>query len=183
MHWGQQPVRLTARLIDTLPGDAPVTSVHIVPFYRGQLLVVKDRRGSYGFPGGRLDPGETRQEAMNREMYEEANATVEPDYQLFAAIKIEYTVKLAGRQYPNPFSYLAMYVGKVRAIEAFNGDPAGIILERVLLNRKESEYYLQEHDRTLLREGIKKMQTYAPKDIDLCAFLKSDENRDFQNAR
>ena len=74
MQWGQQPVRLTARLVDELPDDAPTTSVHLVAFYRGQLLLVKDKRGSYGFPGGRLDPGETREQAMNREIYEEANA-------------------------------------------------------------------------------------------------------------
>ena len=183
MHWGQQPVRLTARQIDRLPEDAPVTSVHIVPFYRGQVLVVKDRRGSYGFPGGRLDPGETREQAMNRELYEEANASVEPDYQLFAAIKIEYTVKLPGRQYPNLFSYLAMFVGKVRAIEPFTGDPAGVVLERAFLNQKECEYYLQEHDKILLREAIKKMKACQPNDIDLCSFLKPPLNRNVHHVR
>ncbi len=172
MQWGQQPVRLTARLVDELPDDAPTTSVHLVAFYRGQLLLVKDKRGSYGFPGGRLDPGETREQAMNREIYEEANANVEPNYRLFAAIKIDYSARLQGRYYANPFSYLTMYVGNIRAIEPFNGDPAGVVVERALLNRKECEYYLQEHDQILLLAAIKKMQTFAPNDPDLCAFLK-----------
>src|SRR5690349_18427966 len=80
MNWGQQPVKLTAWLRDTLPEDAPVTSVHIVALFGPRLLVVRDRRGTYGFPGGRLDRGESREQAMDREVYEEANAFVEPGY-------------------------------------------------------------------------------------------------------
>ena len=44
MNWGQQPVRLTAWRCDSLPPDAPTTSVHVVAFYGRNLLVVRDRR-------------------------------------------------------------------------------------------------------------------------------------------
>ena len=48
---------------------------------------------------------------MAREVYEEANAFVEPGYVVYAAIKIEYLQKLPGRAYPYDYSYLAMYAG------------------------------------------------------------------------
>ena len=80
MHWGAQPVRLTAFRCSELPTDAPTTSVHIVAFHGGRVLVVCDRKGMFGFPGGRLEAGETRDEALTREVYEEACAYLQPAY-------------------------------------------------------------------------------------------------------
>jgi 8-oxo-dGTP pyrophosphatase MutT (NUDIX family) len=170
MNWGQQPVRLTAWLRDSLPEDGPVTSVHIVGLFGSRLLVVRDRKGVYGFPGGRLDRGESREQAMDREVYEEANAYVEPDYVLYAIIKIEYTMRLPGRSYPNDFSYLAMYAGRVKALDPFNGDPAGIILERALFTRQDCERHLLDHDKILLLEGMAALRRAHDSD-EVRAFL------------
>jgi 8-oxo-dGTP pyrophosphatase MutT (NUDIX family) len=170
MNWGQQPVRLTAWVRDTIPSDAPITSVHIVALFGARLLVVRDRKGIYGFPGGRLDPGESREQAMDREVYEEANAYVVPGYTLYGVIKIEYTQRLQGRAYPNEFSYLAMYAGKVKSLDPFNGDPAGIILERALFTRQDCERHLLNHDKILLREGVRAMLR-TREDADVRAFL------------
>ena len=170
MNWGQQPVRLTAWLCDALPSDGPVTSVHIVALFGSHLLVVRDRKGVYGFPGGRLDRGESREQAMDREVYEEANAFVEPGYVLYAVIKIEYTLRLPGRVYPHEFSYLAMYSGRVKGLDPFNGDPAGIILERALFTRQDCERHLLHHDKILMLEGIDALSRVRP-DPDVQRFL------------
>jgi 8-oxo-dGTP pyrophosphatase MutT (NUDIX family) len=170
MNWGQQPVRLTAWLRETLPEDAPVTSVHIVALFGPRLLVVRDRRGTYGFPGGRLDRGESREQAMDREVYEEANAFVEPGYLLFAVIKIEYLQRLPGRYYPHEYSYLAMYAGKIKELDPFNGDPAGIILERALFTYADCERHLLEHDRVLMREAMAALARYK-ESPELCEFV------------
>lgn len=154
MNWGQQPVRLTAWRRSSLPDDGPVTSVHILALFGSRLLLVRDRKGVYGFPGGRLDPGESREEAMAREVYEEANATVEPGYLLYAVVKIEYRQRIPGRSYPHEFSYLAMYAGKIASLDPFSGDPAGFIVERALFTRRECERRLLNHDKILLREGV-----------------------------
>jgi 8-oxo-dGTP pyrophosphatase MutT (NUDIX family) len=174
MNWGQQPVRLTAWLCSTLPTDAPVTSVHIAALFGSRLLVVRDRKGIYGFPGGRLDRRESRDQAMAREVYEEANAYIAPGYLLYAVIKIEYTQRVPGRVYPHEFSYLAMYAGKVRALDPFNGDPAGIILERALFTRQDCERRLLAHDKILMIEGMRALMRHRP-NPDLKRFLGEDD--------
>lgn len=153
MMWGQQPVRLTAYRCFTLPEDAPVTSVHIVAFCGERVLVVRDRKGAFGFPGGRLEEGETREEAMVREVYEEACAHLEPGYTLFGVLKIECTTQLPGRAYHYPFSYMAMYAGMVKGMEPVRRDPAGIITGRDLFSAEECARRLDSHDRILLREA------------------------------
>ncbi len=157
MHWGAQPVRLTAFRCSELLDDAPTTSVHIVAFHGGRVLVVCDRKGMFGFPGGRLEAGETRDEALAREVYEEACAYLQPVYTLFGAMKIQCTAQLPNRVYPHPHTYMAMYVGAVRALDPIRRDPAGIILSRALFTRRDCEQNLQPHDKILLREGLEKL--------------------------
>lgn len=157
MHWGAQPVRLTAFRCSQLPTDAPTTSVHIVAFHGGRVLVVCDRKGVFGFPGGRLEAGETLDEALTREVYEEACAYLQPHYTLFGAMKIECTTRLPGRAYPHPYTYMAMYTGSVRAMDPIRRDPAGIILSRALFTRQDCERNLLPHDRILLREAMEKL--------------------------
>lgn len=164
MQWGQQPVRLTARRCLTLADDAPVTSVHIVAFHGERVLVVRDRKGVHGFPGGRLEAGETYEEALAREVYEEARAHLKPNYRLFAALKIEYPERIPGRTYLHDFSYMAMYVGSVRALEPIGHDPAGIITARALFSCAECENQLLEHDSILLCEALQALAKVAPPD-------------------
>lgn len=180
MNWGQQPVRLTAWRCTALPTDATTTSVHVVAFYGPHLLVVRDRKGVYGFPGGRLDPGESREEAMAREVYEEANAYIEAGYCLYAVLKIEYMARLPGRSYPHEYSYMGMYVGKVSGLDPFNGDPAGIILERALFTPADCEKGLLSHDKILLREAVAARLRCVPDDAEARAFLR-DADRDAEN--
>jgi 8-oxo-dGTP pyrophosphatase MutT (NUDIX family) len=172
MQWGQQPVRLTAYRCAELPLDAPITSVHIVAFHGERVLVVRDRKGLFGFPGGRLEAGETREEAMVREVYEEACAHLEPGYTLFGVLKIECTEQLPGRAYPHAFSYMAMYAGMVRALEPVRRDPAGIITGRDLFTPEECDRRLDPHDQILLREALAVLHHHPLATRRLRAFLQ-----------
>ncbi len=173
MQWGQQPVRLTAFTCRKMPLEAPVTSVHIVSFCGERVLVVRDRKGSFGYPGGRLEPGETVADAMAREVYEEANARLHPDYKLFAVLRIECTVQLPGREYPHPYSYMGMYTGLVRALEPVARDPAGIITGRDLFTAEDCQRRLDEHDQILLREAVDVLRNYPLAARRLATFLGS----------
>jgi ADP-ribose pyrophosphatase YjhB (NUDIX family) len=164
MQWGQQPVRLSAWRRDTLPTDAPTTSVHIVAFHGERVLVVRDRKGVHGFPGGRLESGETHEQALAREVYEEARAHLKPGFSLFAVLKIEYTERIAGRDYPHAYSYMGMYVGAVRALEPIGLDPAGIITARDLFSCGDCTVHLPEHDTILLREALAALARRSPAD-------------------
>jgi 8-oxo-dGTP pyrophosphatase MutT (NUDIX family) len=154
MHWGEQPVRLTGFACAQLPQDAPTTSVHVIAFSGGKVLVVRDRRGIFGFPGGRLEAGETHEDALAREVYEEARAHLREGYRLFAALKVEYTAQLPGRNYPHPYTYMGVYAGMVRALEPIGHDPAGVITGRDLFTRLVCEQRLPAHDLLLLREAL-----------------------------
>ena len=154
MHWGEQPVRLTALRCRVLPDDAPTTSVHIVAFFGEKVLVVRDRRGMFGFPGGRLEHGEDVHQALNREVYEEARAYLKSEYDLFAVMKIEYTVRLPNRNYAHDFTYMGLYAGLVRGLDPIGADPAGVVTGRDLFSRPVCEYRLPRHDRVLLKEAV-----------------------------
>ena len=176
MQWGAQPVRLTALRCCELPVDQPTTSVHIVALHGGKVLVVCDRKGVFGFPGGRLEANETREEALCREVYEEACANLHPEYRLFAVLKIECTARLAGRNYPFPHTYMAMYTGTVRSLDPIQRDPAGIITSRDLFTREETERNLPLHDRIMLHEALTVLSTQPTGRRAVKAFLRCDES-------
>lgn len=160
MQWGEQPVRLTAYKQTEMPTEAPVTSVHVVAFQGDKVLAVRDRRGIYGFPGGRLESGESYADALTREVYEEARAVIRPDVHLFAMMKIECTVKLPHRNYPHPYTYMAMYAGAVEALKPVGHDPAGVITGRDLFSFPDAARLFAAHDKILLKEAIKTLSKH-----------------------
>ena len=155
MQWGEQPVRLTAYRQTEMPTEAPVTSVHVVAFQGDKVLAVRDRRGIFGFPGGRLESGESYEQALAREVFEEARAVIRADVHLFAMMKIECTTKLPHRNYPHPYTYMAMYAGAVESLKPVGNDPAGVITGRDLFNFADSDRFFAPHDKILLKEAIK----------------------------
>ncbi len=175
MQWGAQPVRLTALRCCQLPTDQPTTSVHIVAFHGGRVLVVCDRKGVFGFPGGRLEGNETREQALCREVYEEACANLNPDYTLFSMLKIECTVRLTGRNYPYPHTYMAMYTGTVKSLDPIQRDPAGIITSRDLFAHDECQRNLLVHDRIMLYEALNVIATRPNGRRVAKAFLRCDD--------
>ena len=92
---------------------------------------------------------------MVREVYEEARAHLKPDYYLFGMLKIEYPIRLPGRNYPHSHTYMGVYAGAVRALEPIGIDPAGIITGRDLFTHPVCEKRLPPHDQILLHEAIK----------------------------
>jgi 8-oxo-dGTP diphosphatase len=59
----------------------PVRAVSAAIYHEGRFLLVRRGRapalGLYAFPGGRVEPGETLEEAVRREVMEETSATVD----------------------------------------------------------------------------------------------------------
>lgn len=58
--------------------DLPVQAVLGFPFSRGRVLLANIRGRGWSVPGGHLEPGESPESALRREIYEETGALVGP---------------------------------------------------------------------------------------------------------
>ena len=98
-------------------------------FCDGKLAVVLGYFGGkereWGFPGGRIEPGETFEDALRREVKEESNMEV------LSLLPIGF--QKASKQGQDTFSYQLRYVCKVKPYGEFVADPAGGIIIAVKL--------------------------------------------------
>ena len=71
VDWGGNYVKLTWHPFMNITKSTIVTSVHAICFREGKVLLayIKDR--GFNFPGGHIDRGESVEEALIREVYEE----------------------------------------------------------------------------------------------------------------
>ena len=65
-------MRITCYLTDNMPPRKYVSSARAVVIDRDRVLLVQDPDESHIIPGGRLEPGETIEDAMRREVIEES---------------------------------------------------------------------------------------------------------------
>jgi mutator protein MutT len=83
-------------------------SVKGVLIHRGRVLLLRNERGEWELPGGRLDDGETPEEALTREVREEAGLMVSVaslvDAWVFEVtpgkkvLVLEYACRLSGKR-------------------------------------------------------------------------------------
>ena len=66
-----------------------------LPIYEKQLVMTEHQVRGIEFPGGKCEAGETSEEALRRELYEETGATIEASYYI-----AQYTVHAQ----PTPFT-------------------------------------------------------------------------------
>ena len=69
--WHGAPLRLSCYLTDATPPRQFVSSARAILVKGGQVLVVQDPVGTHITPGGRLEPDETPERALRREVLEE----------------------------------------------------------------------------------------------------------------
>jgi ADP-ribose pyrophosphatase YjhB (NUDIX family) len=70
-------IGMTAALGSTAPPTDLVYSVRCLAFRAGQLLVMRNRGGVHLLPGGRVEEGESLQQALRRELLEESGWTLD----------------------------------------------------------------------------------------------------------
>ncbi len=119
---------------------APVTTVHIFLFDRvGELLMVRHKLRGWEVPGGHVEVGESYEEAMHRELWEEAQVKVVKFEQLGYLKKMATGSKPEDCLYPYPESYCIFYGGLLEKEEEFCGDE--FIVERGYFNKASAQKY------------------------------------------
>lgn len=104
--------------VDTYLGSvsAPtelVTSVRCVLRCGTQIMLVEDAEGrQHVLPGGQIEPGESRREALEREILEETGYTLASVEQLGACIFTHTTPRPAGYRFPYPTFVHRVYRGE-----------------------------------------------------------------------
>jgi 8-oxo-dGTP pyrophosphatase MutT (NUDIX family) len=134
--------------LDELKGEK-VKGVHAFCFYGNKLVVVyAEEKKSWGPPGGGVEPGETIEEAVVREVFEETNMRVlkQKPIAFLEAFEPERTLQTRS-------------VCIVEPIGEFVSDPDGDVTEIRLINPQDMKQYFhwgENGDRLLERALVLK---------------------------
>lgn len=151
--WGEhQRVRLITGQPTIIDDQERVRSVHAVGFLGdGRVLLAENKDGSFTFPGGRLEGGETQHVALVRELWEEVRARLAPGYKSVAATRIEFLNRVPGRVYRVHPTYLLWVSGQVAELsDEPHHDPADSVVGRKLCTTEEAIHLLPDLERRVL---------------------------------
>ena len=117
--WLPQPNEISLILDETLPPLHLITSALALAFHEDTFLMTKLHQRGWDIPGGHIEPGETPEQTMRREVMEEAAVELGRvrlfGYQrirLLGAVLVDY-------RYPQPDSYQVFYIGRVAKVLPF----------------------------------------------------------------
>jgi len=111
------PNETCAVLTDRLPALELITGSFVLAFLEGKLVLTKLKERGWDIPGGHLEPGETAEAAMRRELYEEAGAVAGTCGVLgYERIRL-LGPKPDGHRYPYPDSYMVFHWASVSRLE------------------------------------------------------------------
>lgn len=122
LSWLDMPHDYKVMMAQPVPDPSLATAAFLLPFHKGQLLMVQGRNESWNFVGGHVERGESLEEAISREVFEETGTS--PAYMAYLGyieLNLHGEVPPAGWRYPFPTSYLSFYWG------AFAGDETGAL--------------------------------------------------------
>jgi 8-oxo-dGTP diphosphatase len=106
-------------LDDKLPPLALITAAFGLIFDDDCFLMTRLKKRGWDIPGGHLEPGESPQETVRREIYEETAVHV-GKLQLLGYDKFDIHAPVpVGYRYPYPISYQVFFWGRASSLEPF----------------------------------------------------------------
>ena len=139
-----------------------VRSVHAVGWVGpgDDVLLVQNKDGSWTFPGGRLEERETPDEALAREVWEEARARFAPGYVPVAATRIEFLNRVPGRIYRFHPTFLLWVAGHVADLsDEPHHDPADYVIGRRIVSANEARDLLPPLEQDVLTAALRLRRT------------------------
>ena len=111
--WTTGTMRLECYLTDRPPPRRYVTSARAIVTDGDRVLVVYDPTGRHIMPGGRLEPGETPEDALRREMMEETGCSL-ASYRPIGILHYTHTEAVPeGWIFPHPDFLQIVYAGSL----------------------------------------------------------------------
>lgn len=94
--------------------NLPRLSRVVIENAKGQILLVKDKKWGWNFPGGKVEKGETPLETAKREVVEETNLVIE-NFELIAEENIFFPILEKGNQHWKGYFYRTnKYSGEIK---------------------------------------------------------------------
>lgn len=143
--WGDIPWEFIADSVE--PEAKLCTAAFCIVTYESKLVLVKHGSRGYEFAGGHIDPYESADEAVRREVLEESGALVSP--QFFGYKKVSPAQPIYHRDqpdtpYPFPHSYIPYYFAE--ADELLLGTELAADVEGIYLATLAEAYQLLAPD-------------------------------------
>ena len=142
---------------DSFENLEPITQVQAVPFIDDHHIVLyKHIDGYYGLPGGSIEEGESLNEALKREVWEESSCEIiESEF-------IGYMKNRVANLPDAPYSYQLRYWAKVNLSEEPIQDPCEKAIGREVVTLDEAVEKLNwgENGRILIELATRKYKEY-----------------------
>ncbi len=117
--WLPKPNEASTILSTTMPPLELVTTALAIVFSGDHLLMTNLRHRGWDIPGGHIEPGETPEEAVRREVYEETRAKLgETNLLGYQRLRL-LGPKPTAYRYPYPECYQAFYWGRIESLDTF----------------------------------------------------------------
>ncbi|MGM0898053.1 MAG: NUDIX hydrolase [Bacillota bacterium] len=148
VDWDGQIVCLTWQPHKLIESRDVVTSVHGYCFLDGKLVLVQVKGRGFNVPGGHVEDGEGPEQALRREVYEEAYIAGELTY--IGAIKVDHTENekfLESKKYPK-VGYQLFY--RLDVTECFPFLRQNETLTRIWVEPEEVPHVVNDHEMALL---------------------------------
>lgn len=148
VDWGESKVKLKWESKKSISQNEIVTSVHCYCFYKGKILLVHVKKRGFTCPGGHIEIGETPEDTIHREVYEEGYVKGKIYYLGAIQVSHEDNPNFSEKgKYPL-IGYQLFYKMDIEECLPFLREYE--TLSRIWIEPEEFPYVVKDHDLTLL---------------------------------